>query len=75
MSEFRKGNVGGVDRALRALVAVALAAFAYVQLAGPYAYAAYAVAAVLAATALIGSCPMYTLLGVSTCRSKIGRPT
>lgn len=64
-----KTNMGTLDRRLRLfLVAPALVVAGIVV--GPLGVlpvVLYAVAAVMAATSLAGSCPLYTLLGVRTC--------
>lgn len=58
-------NVGGIDRVLRIVVGVALVAWAL--LGGP----AWAwIGVVPLATGLIGWCPAYLPLGMSTCRTK-----
>lgn len=65
---WKSANVGPLDRALRVIGGVALAAYAYAALSGPWAIAAGAAAAVLLATALVRFCPAYRLLGIDTCR-------
>lgn len=60
-------NESGVDRLLRALLALGLVT-AGLATAGGAAIALYALAAVLAVTATVGFCPLYRLLGISTCR-------
>jgi hypothetical protein len=60
-------NVGGVDRILRIVVGVALLAFAITGLpATGYNWLGW-IGAMPLLTALIGWCPAYPLLGVSTC--------
>lgn len=58
-------NVGGIDRVLRIVAGVALVAWAL--LGGP-AWAWFGV--VPLATGLIGWCPAYLPLGMSTCKTK-----
>ncbi len=59
-------NIGTIDRAARALVGLALVAWAAL-LGGPiWAW----IGVVPLATAGIGFCPAYTLLGVNTCAAK-----
>lgn len=63
-------NMGTADRLLRALV-VAPAAVVAGLLLGPLGVVSvilYAVAAVMLLTSAIGFCPLYPLVGVSTCR-------
>ena len=70
-------NVGGADRALRALLGVILLAIPFVPAAaaalagmGAWIWAVPAVGAVLLLTALFRFCPAYTLLGIRTCAVK-----
>ena len=56
-----KANVGGIDRILRILVGVALVGW------GIYARNWWgAIGLIPLFTALVGWCPLYTLIGVST---------
>ncbi len=67
-----KKNMGRADRILRALVVAPLAVVAAL-LVGPgsvLGIALLAVGAVMAATALVGFCPLYPLLGISTCPAR-----
>ena len=60
-----KANVGGIDRTLRVLAGLALIAWALMG--GPvWAW----IGVVPLATAAIGFCPLYTLLGIATCPTK-----
>jgi hypothetical protein len=59
-------NVGGVDRLLRVLVGLALIASAIAGWIGPWGY----VGVIPILTALVGFCPAYALLGLSTCSMK-----
>ena len=60
-------NVGLIDRALRAIVGLALIGWAFTG--GPvWAW----IGVVLLFTAAIGFCPAYTLLGIRTCPVKQG---
>ena len=61
-----KANVGTIDRALRALVGIALIGLAATGKIGPWGY----IGVVPLLTALVRFCPAYTLLGVSTCPNK-----
>ncbi|MFN0246378.1 MAG: DUF2892 domain-containing protein [Kofleriaceae bacterium] len=62
---FRK-NEGTIDRALRIVVGIALLAIVFVGPKTPIGW----VGLVPLITGLIGSCPLYTLLGLSTCPMK-----
>lgn len=60
-----KLNVGGIDRILRIVVGLALVAWAVMG--GPvWAW----IGIVLLATGAMGFCPLYPLLGMSTCPAK-----
>jgi len=61
-------NENGLDRALRVLVGIALLALVFV---GPRSYWGL-VGLVPLATGLLGSCPLYTVFGISTCPSPRG---
>jgi hypothetical protein len=60
-----KANVGGIDRILRIVLGAALIAWA-AALGGP-AWAWIGIGPL--ATGLIKFCPLYPLLGMSTCKS------
>jgi hypothetical protein len=59
-------NIGGLDRALRIIVGVGAIGAAFAGYIGPWGYAGI----VPLATALIGWCPAYTLVGMNTCGVK-----
>jgi len=59
-------NVGNIDRALRALIGITLIAMVFV---GPQTVWGW-IGIVPLATAIMGWCPPYALLGISTCRVK-----
>ena len=60
-------NIGGIDRMIRILVGLAFLAFAVTGLpATGYNWLGW-IGIVPLATALLGWCPAYTLIGVSTC--------
>ena len=60
-------NIGGVDRVLRILVGLALLAFAmgYVYPGTQWNWLGW-IGVIPLATALLGNCPLYSLIGVST---------
>ena len=61
-------NVGTVDRAIRALVGIALlAAYFLGAVGGTLGIVALVVGIVMLGTAAIGWCPPYSLLGINTC--------
>ena len=60
-----KKNVGGIDRTLRIVVGIALlAAFAFTQ------NFWFLIGIVPLATGLMSSCPLYSIVGLSTCPMK-----
>ena len=63
-------NVGTVDRTIRAIAGVVLLILAFTSLAGLWAWVAGIVGVVMLATAALGTCPPYTLLGINTCSVK-----
>ncbi len=66
-----KTNVGNVDRIVRILVALAFAALYFTgTVEGTLGYVLLALGGVFAATAAIGFCPLYTLVGLNTCPKK-----
>lgn len=71
-----KPNENGVDRALRLALGVVLLIVAFMMLdAGTGAITgiiAAIIGAVLLITGLVGFCPAYRLVGISTCKTKAG---
>lgn len=61
-----KSNVGGIDRILRIALGIALIALTLTGTVGLWGW----IGVVPLATAAMGSCPLYTLLGFSTCPVK-----
>ncbi len=59
-------NEGVVDRVIRVLIGAAIVSLAFVGPKTPWAY--LGVLPIL--TGLLGSCPAYTLFGISTCPMK-----
>lgn len=68
-----KLNMGGADRIIRVLIA---AAFAYLYFSGTVTgtlgIVLLALGGVFVLTSLVGFCPLYTLVGLNTCRKKEG---
>ncbi|MFY9972767.1 MAG: DUF2892 domain-containing protein [Chromatiaceae bacterium] len=58
-------NIGTIDRALRVIVGIALIALAATGTIGLWGY----IGVVPLATALLGWCPAYSLLGIKTCKT------
>lgn len=65
-----KTNEGSVDRVLRIVVGLALLVWFFVDQGQGFWHYAKLIGIVPLVTGLIGSCPVYTLLGVSTCPMK-----
>ncbi len=64
LEKILPNNEHTIDRAVRILLGLSLIALALV---GPHAWWGW-LGAVPLLTGLIGSCPAYTLMGVSTCK-------
>ena len=65
-------NMGQTDRVIRAVVGVVLLILSFATLSGGLAWVAGIVGVVLLATAAMGHCPPYGLLGINTCKTKQG---
>lgn len=64
-------NVGSIDRAIRAVVGIALLAVYFIGgLQGALGIVALVAGIVMLGTAAIGWCPPYSLLGINTCGVK-----
>lgn len=61
-----KANMGTVDRSLRVLLGLVLVGLAVTGTVGWWGW----VGVIPLATALVGWCPVYTVLGVSTCKAR-----
>ena len=61
-----KNNVGGIDRVLRIVIGLALIGLTLSGSIGVWGW----VGVVPLLTALAGTCPLYTVLGFSTCSMK-----
>jgi hypothetical protein len=57
-------NIGNAERVIRAVVGIALIAIVFVGPQTPWGW----IGVVPLATALLGWCPPYAMLGISTCR-------
>ena len=64
-----KTNVGGIDRVLRILVGLALIAGYFLNPDATYRWA-YLLGIIPLATGLMSTCPLYSILGISTCPMK-----
>ncbi len=61
-----KTNVGGIDRIARVLIGLVLLGLAATGAVGVWGW----IGLVPLATGLLGSCPLYTVLGFNTCPMK-----
>jgi hypothetical protein len=59
-----KKNVGSIERIIRIIAGIAILSLAFVGPRSPWAY----LGIILLATGLLGWCPPYALLGISTCK-------
>ena len=59
-------NVGGIDRVLRIVVGLALIAGFFLNTDGAYRWA-YLLGIIPLATGLLSTCPLYSIIGISTC--------
>jgi hypothetical protein len=59
-------NVGAADRVVRVILGIALLAFFFLAPDSPWRWVGL-IGIVPLLTAAIGSCPLYTILGLSTC--------
>lgn len=66
-----KKNMGGLDRILRLIIAVAVVALYYFNvIEGTLAYVLMALAGVFVLTSFVSFCPLYALFRVNSCRLK-----
>jgi len=65
-----KTNVGGIDRILRIVVGVALLAWWFLAPGMSLRWLLLVLGLVALATGLMSTCPLYSILGISTCPLK-----
>ncbi|MFK7969329.1 MAG: DUF2892 domain-containing protein [Bacteroidia bacterium] len=66
-----KKNMGMTDRAVRIIVALVIAALFFTNIiSGTLGVVLLVAGAVLALTSFVSFCPLYTLIGASTCKVK-----
>ena len=66
-----KKNMGALDKSLRVLIAIIIALLYYLDvIEGTLAYVLMAIAIIFLITSFISFCPLYTILGINTCRRK-----
>lgn len=63
--------MGNADKLIRVLIAAVIGILYYLdKISGTLAYILMAVAIVLLITSLVNFCPLYRLVGISTCKAK-----
>jgi len=68
---FSTKNVGAMDRLLRAVPTIIVTVLIIQgRLSGPVAWIAGVLAVMLLLTSILGSCSIYYLLGISSCRAR-----
>ncbi|WP_433895127.1 YgaP family membrane protein [Sphingobacterium mizutaii] len=66
-----KTNMGPQDKTIRIIIAVIIAVLFFTKvISGTLAIVLMVVAGVFVLTSLIGFCPLYSILGISTCKRK-----
>ena len=66
-----KKNMGNADRIIRILFAAAIAVLYFTgNISGILAYVLLGVGAIFLFTSLAGSCPLYSVFGINTCKVK-----
>lgn len=66
-----KKNMGGTDRIIRIVLALAVGALYYFNvIEGTLAYVLLAVAGIFVLTSFVSFCPLYTIFGFKTCKIK-----
>ena len=68
LSKLLPTNEHPIERALRVLAGAALLAIVFVGPKTPLGW----IGIIPLATGLLGSCPLYTVFGISTCKTKAG---
>ena len=66
-----KKNMGSADKIIRIIIAIVIAILFYTNvISGTLGIVLLVLAGVFVLTSLIGFCPLYALLGISTCPTK-----
>ena len=64
-----KNNVGGIDRIARIVIGLALILAYFLNPGGAYSWA-YWIGIIPLVTGLLGTCPLYSIIGLNTCPMK-----
>lgn len=66
-----KHNMGNADRIIRVLIAVVIAVLYFTNtISGTLGYVLLGVGGIFLLTSLIGSCPLYSLFRLNSCKTK-----
>ena len=66
-----KKNVGSIDKIVRIIIAIVAFYAAYTgMVASPWSYVLYGVGVIMLLTSLLGTCPLFTIFGIGTCKIK-----
>ena len=66
-----KVNMGSIDKGVRIVIAIIVAVLFWQGIIeGTMAYILLALSLIFVVTSLVSFCPLYTLLGISTCKIK-----
>ena len=66
-----KKNMGGLDRIVRLVIAAIVGTLCFTGVVqGTLGYVLLALAGIFVLTSFVGFCPLYTLVGLNTCRRK-----
>jgi hypothetical protein len=66
-----KKNMGSADKLIRVLIAVVIAVLYYLgKIEGTLALVLLAFALIFLLTSLVSFCPLYTILGINTCKKE-----
>jgi hypothetical protein len=66
-----KSNIGFVDKTLRVIIAFAFSALYFTQtVQGAFGILLLTIGGVLIFTSILGFCPLYKIIGISTCKVK-----
>ena len=67
-----KKNMGGADRIIRFIVALAVVGLYYFNVvSGTLAYVLLALAGIFLLTSFVSFCPLYSIFGLNTCKTKM----
>ncbi len=64
-----KKNLGTIDRVIRAIVGIVLIALYFIYPDMAYKWLSLIVGLILLFTAIVSSCPIYSIFGIRTCKT------